>query len=450
MAFRGLLRALRVRDPGPDARTKVDVMEALGGEGCPVCRTAQQSARRWFFAYENDTRADPAIRERLERSFGFCAAHTRHLLDLGASASWVSRWVFADVARAGSRALAGTPPVTPAGCPTCESSSRAVSDALAELAVGLADPEARQLLEAGDGLCVAHGRAVLERAGSDAGPAVAMLLETRLAKDPVTARDHLVGSDPDVARRRRIREERAAGVLAAEEADRTRSSHAEVDLVLDWPCCPLCAAGDLVEWRYLRWLAGLSASEAAELRTDATLCVRHLGDLAGLRQGGDASGLDLTDDGLLVPVAAVIEHVAGIWRSDLQGYLQRTEAGSWSPGRAASVVRREVVCQLCARQRSAVGRMTRVLGLVAADPAYSRRLAEAHGVCLRHGLSKDLPGPWQRVLAARVGLLSYELDEAERKSGWDARWEVRGGELTSWQRAPHLLDGSVLGPVEPT
>jgi hypothetical protein len=89
------------------------------------------------------------------------------------------------------------------------------------------------------------------------------------------------------------------------------------------------------------------------------------------------------------------------------------------------------------------------LGLIAADPAYEARLSRAHGVCLRHGLTTDLPPAWRRLLYARVGLLSFELDEAERKAGWDARWEVRGSEMAAWRRAPTLLDGAVLGPFAP-
>ena len=448
MGFRRWFTALVARDPRPDARTKADVLDALGGEGCPVCRTTQQAARRWFFAYENDTRVDLAVRARLESSFGFCAPHSRHLLDLGASTSWLSRWVFADVARAGTRVLAAGQPVTPATCPTCESAGRAADDALGELAVGLADAGVRQLLEAGDGLCVTHGLAVIERGGVAAGRAVATMLESRLGKDPVTARDHLVGTDPDIARRRRMREARAFEVLAAEEAARARPL-GDVDLVLDWPCCPLCAAADRVEWRYLHYLAGLGPSDAAELRTDATLCVRHLGDLANLRHTGDGSGLELTDDGLLVPVAAVLEHVAGLWRKDLQTYLQRLDAASWSAGAATVPVRRGTGCQLCTHRDAAVERTSRLLGLVAADPAYGERLATAHGPCLRHGLSMRLPDPWKRLQQARTGLLSYELDEAERKSRWDARWEVRGAEMSSWRRAPTILDGAVLGPLAP-
>jgi hypothetical protein len=449
MALPRWLSALAGRPPGPDARTRSEVLVALGGAGCAVCRTAQEAVRRWFFAYENDTRVDLRLRERLGRSGGFCTAHTRQLLDSGASTSWLARWVFADVASAAVRRLAGERTTEAASCPACEAAHRASFDALTTLAVGLGDPEAQQLLDAGDGLCVTHGLAVINRAGTGVGRVVATMLESRLGKDPVTARDHLVGADPDIARRRRMRERHSTAVLSAEETARSSGPLGDVELVLDWPCCPVCAETDRLEWRYLAWAAGSRAPDDSEAPADTTMCARHLGDLSQQRHAGDGTGVELTGDGLLVPVAAVIDHVAGQWRRGFQGYLQRLDAGAWSSQRAARGIGDGVTCQLCVRRSAAVTRQLRLLDLVAAHPDYGNRLAAAHGVCLRHGLTMDLAAPWQRLLRARIGLLSYELDEAERKSRWDARWEVRGAEMAVWQRAPTLLDGGVLGPVPP-
>jgi hypothetical protein len=391
------------------------------------------------------------MRERLERSGGFCAPHTRHLLDMGASVSWLARWVFADVARAGGPALTTERPADITPCPACEAVARAASDTLGTLAVGLADPDARQLLEAGDGLCLVHGLDVAARGGPVIGRAVVAMLDSRLGKDPVTARDQLVSADPDIARRRRQREARLVEVLDAEEATRARPA-GDVDLILDWPCCPLCAAADLVEWRFLRWLSGTAADASGQPRGDVGLCVRHVGDLASFRDHGDPAHLALTTDGLLVPVAAAIEHVAGLWRRGLDGYLRRSGAGGLSSGKALEALVDQMSCQLCGAQEAAVRRQRHLLGLVGAEPEYAERLARSHGVCLRHGRgtgADTVPAPWRRLLQARIGFLSYELDEAERKASWDARWEIRGSEMVAWRRAPTLLDGAVLGPFAP-
>jgi hypothetical protein len=355
------------------------------------------------------------------------------------------------VARAGARALSGSKPADTSPCPACEAAERAASGSLAALAVGLADPEVQQLLDAGDGLCVTHGVAVIDRTGRAARRAVASMLEHRLGKDPVTARDHLAGSDADIARRRTIRETGAEAVLAAEQTAYARPTGA-VDLLLDWPCCPLCAAADRTEWRYLHWLAGLGTQgrhDAVDVRADAMLCPRHLGDLAHLRHQGDISALPLTDDGLLVPVAGVIEHVAGVWRTNLQAFVQHVDTRTWSSTRDAVHIRPAAPCQVCVRRVAAVDRAMRLMHLTAADAAHADRVSQSHGVCLRHATSTQLAPVWRRLAGARVGLLSYALDESERKSRWDARWEARGAEMAIWRWAPLLLDGAVLGPVVP-
>jgi hypothetical protein len=47
----------------------------------------------------------------------------------------------------------------------------------------------------------------------------------------------------------------------------------------------------------------------------------------------------------------------------------------------------------------------------------------------------------RRVLAARLAVLAWELEEAGRKERWDARHEPRGAEGTAWLRAAAQLDG---------
>ena len=47
------------------------------------------------------------------------------------------------------------------------------------------------------------------------------------------------------------------------------------------------------------------------------------------------------------------------------------------------------------------------------------------------------------VLSARLSVLAWELDEAERKERWDARHEICGPESGAWRRAPAALDGRV-------
>ncbi|MGH3425025.1 MAG: hypothetical protein ACRDO8_09865, partial [Nocardioidaceae bacterium] len=146
--------------------------------------------------------------------------------------------------------------------------------------------------------------------------------------------------------------------------------------------------------------------------------------------------------GVTEPVAAVIDYNAGLWAEQVARY------GDTGDGRR---IGQWLGCHVCDLRAKAEDRERRLLGLLAAHPAYADRIPAAHGVCLRHALvpRTDLPPAWRQVLRARLGLLTFELEEARRKAGWDARWEVHGAEMAAWSRAPNLLDGRILGPSAP-
>jgi hypothetical protein len=89
--------------------------------------------------------------------------------------------------------------------------------------------------------------------------------------------------------------------------------------------------------------------------------------------------------------------------------------------------------------------------LVAVDARWTGAIAHADGLCARC-LSAVVTGPgdpWSTTFATRTRQLSFELGEAVRADSWSSRWDTRGAELSSWQRAPFLLDGAVLGPRPP-
>lgn len=409
-----LVRRLLGRPEPLSRRDRMDAMDAVGGAECAVCRAMNDEVKRWFFMYENETRADFELRERLDRSLGFCAPHTRHLLDSGPATSWLARWLFSEVARAAVLAVGEGGDLEP--CPACLAVQRTEHDLLGLLAHALSDPDVARLFESGDAVCVRHGVALLRRRVRS----VAGLLVERLGKDTATAERHLIGVDLDYSRRRKLRQLHVDAVLAADSAD----------WLVDAPCCPLCAAADRTAWRQLGRLATLPRSEADELGAEATLCANHLADLIGVR---DPAGADvLTDDGLLPAVAAVIDHNAALWQADF---------ASSNPASAG----RKLDCHVCELQSEAVERERARLAGVSRS-----RVAGAHGVCVRHGLGRDLPAPWRDRLAQRIGALSAELDESRRKAGWDARAEVKGEEMRAWSRAPFLLDGAILGPRPPS
>lgn len=426
-AARRLLPGTRRRAVRPADRGAA--LALLEVPGCPVCRSVDRAVARWLVTYENESRTDLGMRERLRAALGFCPPHTRALLDQsGASASWLARWLFADVADAavgvlraaasgtGGSAWAGPATTTgagasaSAGCPLCGVAADAARDALGTLVRGLTVDEVAENLRSGDGPCVTHAATLVAEASAShlpsAAATVAEVVGDRLGKDHLTAYSVLVGSDPDVSRRRRL-----AARLEPETggAERFPADH-----------CPVCVSAVRTEQRYLRWLAEAGDADAKE----RTLCRRHLADLG--------------------EVESVVVHLAALWGRRFQDFLDHGgAAGSSRQARlAAERLSRAWDCRACDLRDAAVERTWRGLRLAAADPAQLDRIAQAHGVCLRHGLSVELPGPWRDVLAARVAWLAHDLSEAERKSTRAARWEEPGPEASAWQRAAALLTGA--------
>src|SRR5690606_9343270 len=103
-ARRLLSRTRRHTVRPPDRGAALALLEV---PGCPICRAVDRAVARWSVTYETESRTDLAMRERLRAALGFCPLHTRALLDQsGASASWLARWLFADVADAAVRVVA--------------------------------------------------------------------------------------------------------------------------------------------------------------------------------------------------------------------------------------------------------------------------------------------------------------------------------------------------------
>jgi len=92
-----------------------------------------------------------------------------------------------------------------------------------------------------------------------------------------------------------------------------------------------------------------------------------------------------------------------------------------------------------------------LLRLFAQRP-YAVSYEAAHGVCLRHALLIDGGTAGARVrdgLRARLSVVEWEIAEAARKRGWEARHEGPGAEQTARLRLAALLDGATFvgGPA---
>lgn len=445
----------------PDATAVDELDRRLTEDACPVCARSEESVRAWFFTYENETNADPDMKETLTASLGLCAPHTRRLLDLRMSASWLATALFGDVAHAGLRRLGGSVRGAVAACPTCLAAERGAAGMRGSLLRTLSGSTAlRETYAAGRGVCLAHAPGMLDTASVPVARLVADRLLATLGGDVQDAAVALTGHDPDrVPRDRRWSAHRQAALDAEERALKT-SVDAYVDLLLTTPACGICTARHLARWRFLDWLA-TCGTPARELRLEAVLCGSHLGDLAM------TASLEVADE--------IVAYNAARWRADLRRAADRLAVLPATPAsRLAAAVRgrwtgtlaprrairaatlpafRPATCRACAVMAVAERDARRLLAIAAGDPGRERQVGRAHGLCLAHGLALQregiLPDRWRAVLTARLRTLAFELDTARHNAAWDARWKVHGAEMTAWRHAPHLLDGEVLGPRPP-
>ena len=94
-------------------------------------------------------------------------------------------------------------------------------------------------------------------------------------------------------------------------------------------------------------------------------------------------------------------------------------------------------------QRRELALLIAALKLPAVASAYRR----GHGLCARH--ARDLIEPESsslahRHLAAKLGVLSWELEESSRKQAWASRHEAKGPEATAYVRFIAQIDGHAL------
>ncbi len=144
-------------------------MLALGG--CPMCRAAAQSGRRYLDSLLFESVTDPDIRAKLEASLGFCAFHHCLMLTFPGERLGVAiieqallkealqrlRRGSGAAARSGWRRWlgSGSPSSPPDPCPVCRTEAEAADRVLSVLLQHLAGDLDQSLRQAG-GLCWPH------------------------------------------------------------------------------------------------------------------------------------------------------------------------------------------------------------------------------------------------------------------------------------------------------
>ncbi len=469
------------------------LLHELATPGCLLCGAAERALSSFYFWYLNEQYHEPPVVTRVQSAHGFCRRHTLHLLVRAGAGTVTSIYrlavpAWAELARrleAGSGRRDGEGPALAArarpsaACPACEQEGRTLERTLRGLHRAVADPETAARVVRSRAICLTH---LLAAAPSLSWTGLRTLTEAALHGLGEGGVEGLWGTDGDAAVRVRAggaRSEPASG--PGPEARST--SLADLHRLLGGAACPLCSAGLTSVDRYLRWLER-EVFEPAHRWSEATvLCPVHAHDLAS--RAAPASIAALAAAARSEWTARLRELHAGLERRppespfvrllDLPEQLRRTGDGGrsgwrrWRPALAAVLEPPErrlgrlrdralnrPPCPACRHAAAAVERWSQLLAAALDDPGTARRYARSHGVCLRHlpavlgrCRGSSAAGLLLRSMRVRLELLAWELEEAQRKAGWDLRHEPAGGERTAWRRAASLASGAVLEPGLP-
>ncbi|HEY7622225.1 MAG TPA: hypothetical protein VH834_20815 [Solirubrobacteraceae bacterium] len=407
----------------------------LDASGCPICEYCADAEDQFFRWFDIEAFAEPSMHARLRRSVGFCPRHERRALGIRQLAPVPA------IVRGALDQLGADPPAR-GECPACESVRQAREHAEGMLATVMGSrPLSAQYAERDLGACLAH----LSDPNAFGEGGLARPLAERLRRDLATSGvlELAAGRDGDAALRVALR----AMLPAALAADPPSSAEAErATWQLD--ACPVCHAAGRAERRYLDWRRHEERADAIDLDQDpGTLCAAHLHDLAAAdpRAGARAA-----------------TRVRERWCHELDGLLKR-----WPPGpsarrrlltngrrRAPAPRLRPTVCPACRARDGAEDRHLDLIVRLLAQRPYAEAYESAHGLCLRHALRAG-DGPAapriRHAVHARLLALEWEIAEAARKQGWEARHERPGPEQTARLRLAALLDGATFlgGPARP-
>ena len=399
---------------------------------CPVCEYCVEAEEQFFRWFEIESFADPQMHERLRRSAGFCPRHERRALRVRQLAPIPA------VVRGALEQLGSAPPER-GECPACASvrQAREQSEGMLHTVLGSPDLSARYA-ERDVGACVPDVVVAIVNGDHQ----LARALAEKVRRDLMTGHgfELVAGRDRDAPLRAAARAVLPGGVLTewptTAEAERATW---QVD------ACPVCQAGGRAERRYLDWRRHEEHADAVDLHQEpGLLCAEHLHDLAAVDpKAGERAAT----------------RVRARWLHEVSGVLKR-----WPPetSQARSLLRRRrhvpqarftiPFCPACRARNGAEERHLELLLRLLAQRPHAEAYEAAHGVCVRHAMlagDSAAAARVRRALRARLAVVDWEIAEAARKKGWDARHERPGPEQTARLRLAALLDGATFlgGPA---
>jgi len=409
-----------------------EVLRALDDPGCPVCRAGAWTEERTVHALVTEHYTDGYVIALVRDALGFCPAHVRRLAGR-LEAPYVLRLLYGEATRVALARLRTAR--RRASCQLCTFKGRSERATLRMLLHALPRPSAAAAYRTHGGLCVPHALAGLAGADPRIVPVVIeALYERRSLQD-------LGGEDTD-----RVARHRARSRLMPAAGDPVCSTLTALRDRLALATCPACLAGGRMERRYLTWLNAESATNPDGLAAEGTwLCPRHLWDLTTDASGAIAWAVQYHGGRLGAEIDRWRPLIRSRSRGKLMGWLQDRSAMR----RAVEPLGRQRRCSACVTVETAERRELDLVVTALTDRPTRAVYYESHGLCWRHAQIRPDPAV-REVLAARLGVLVWELDEGGRKSAWSSRHESHGDEARAWLRAPVQLDGrAFLGAPPP-
>ena len=170
----------------PRDSTALEVRDALAQPGCPVCRLALRTVRRYLGSVAYEQVNDPGVRSDLRAARGFCNQHAfrwlreaRSVLGtaiiyrdvLQAALEYLEAGRTSDGARGWLGALLGRADEGEARavCPACRVQREAEARYLSALLEVVGDPPGAEAFEHSDGLCLGHVLSAARMGGPSAG-----------------------------------------------------------------------------------------------------------------------------------------------------------------------------------------------------------------------------------------------------------------------------------------
>jgi len=460
----------------------VTALELLEAGGCPVCRLMDQSMKRFFFWFALEHYLESGTIERVDAALGFCPRHCRTLIRSNFYYGTLTN-VYLHVVPAAISRLSESEGDERGPCIGCTHESWLTHYAIGLVVKTLSKPDVAAAYEKAGGFCASHFLDAPPQSTPEQSRMPLEVLEDRLSRagSDLESVSTLTGTDNDSATR--------VSFLASLPEDPCDTPEGKkfgaverLKAAFGHDCCPACLSAGQARRRYLRWIGPERAKNRSGLAREIMyICPAHFADLA-LLDPDSAEWLAIEKATLWRGVLGRFHRkMQEIPPPELRGRLDALrqalsrlvsgpgtrnarieeffQAGSrilrrtrhWR--RSVDSLRSEFSgCGACHAGRTASQRMTELLLAGLQDRSVARLFESTHGLCVRHVLALPEEGrPAARDLCrARLGLLAWELREADRKLDWLVRYEGRGREQSAWSRAMAQIDGEVFLGGEPT